>query len=123
VRTLLDGVKSDVWAAVFSPDGKLLAAGDMLGRVQVFETKRWEKVGEWEVNDQLRSMAFAPNSKTLAVGLRRDVQLWDAPTGKRCCTLVGHTNWVLSVSFAPDGKTLASGSSDNTPRIWPVEAE
>jgi WD40 repeat protein len=49
------------------------------------------------------------------------VQLRTATTGKRLRTLTGHTNWVLSVSFAPDGKTLASGSSDKTARLWPVE--
>jgi WD40 repeat protein len=120
-KTLIDGVKFDIWAAVFSPDGKLLAAGDMMGRVRVFETKGWEQVAAWDVEDQLRSMAFAPDGKTLAVGLRRDVQLWDVATKKRLKTLSGHTNWVGSVSFAPDGKTLASGSSDQTARLWPVE--
>jgi WD40 repeat protein len=33
-------------------------------------------------------------------------------------TLSGHTGEVLSVAFAPDGKTLASGSADNTVKVW-----
>ena len=37
-------------------------------------------------------------------------------------TLKGHTNKVFSVVFSADGKTLASGSSDNTIRLWDVEA-
>ena len=33
-------------------------------------------------------------------------------------TLTGHSGWVLSVSFSPDGTRIVSGSSDKTVRIW-----
>ncbi|MGB3420724.1 MAG: WD40 repeat domain-containing protein [Dolichospermum sp.] len=32
----------------------------------------------------------------------------------------GHQGPVWSVSFSPDGKTIATASSDNTARLWPV---
>ncbi|MDE2038756.1 MAG: WD40 repeat domain-containing protein [Elusimicrobia bacterium] len=32
--------------------------------------------------------------------------------------LRGHHDWVNSVGFSPDGKTLASGSDDGTIRLW-----
>merc|ERR1711998_453912 len=34
--------------------------------------------------------------------------------------LSGHSNTVTSVCYSPDGKTLASGSDDETVRIWDV---
>ncbi|NET30397.1 MAG: hypothetical protein F6K19_00060 [Cyanothece sp. SIO1E1] len=33
-------------------------------------------------------------------------------------TLEGHGSRVLSVSFSPDGQTLASGSADRTVKLW-----
>ena len=33
-------------------------------------------------------------------------------------TLSGHSGWVLAVSFSPDGTQLATGSMDNTIRLW-----
>ena len=35
-------------------------------------------------------------------------------------TLAGHTHGLGRVAFAPDGATLASGSGDNTVRLWRV---
>ena len=37
-------------------------------------------------------------------------------------TLVEYDNWVISVAFSPDGKYIASGSSDNTIKIWEVKS-
>ncbi|MFM6621008.1 MAG: WD40 repeat domain-containing protein, partial [Dolichospermum sp.] len=33
-------------------------------------------------------------------------------------TLTGHSDWVWSLAYSPDGQTLASGSDDNTIKLW-----
>ena len=37
-------------------------------------------------------------------------------------TLKGHTDFVNSVSFSPDGERIVSGSNDKTVKIWDVSA-
>ncbi|MBD2576110.1 WD40 repeat domain-containing protein [Oscillatoria sp. FACHB-1406] len=41
--------------------------------------------------------------------------------GRERNRLEGHSDVVISISFSPDGKTLASGSSDNTIKLWNIE--
>ncbi|KAG2347603.1 WD40 repeat-like protein, partial [Suillus weaverae] len=47
------------------------------------------------------------------------VRLWDAATGQPVGKpLRGHTHWVKSVSFSPDGTRIVTGSNDSTVRLW-----
>ena len=41
-------------------------------------------------------------------------------TGRSLHILTGHTGAIHSISFSPDGNTLASGSKDGTIRLWDV---
>ncbi|NEO61171.1 MAG: WD40 repeat domain-containing protein [Moorea sp. SIO4G2] len=36
-------------------------------------------------------------------------------------TIEAHSGWVLSVSFSPNGKSLASGGEDSTVKLWNLE--
>jgi hypothetical protein len=44
--------------------------------------------------------------------------VWDARTGAPQLELKGHTGWVQSVAFSPDGTRIVTGSFDRTAKVW-----
>ena len=64
------------------------------------------------------NIAYSPDGARLAVASSIGIWLYDTATHQEVALLTGHTAWVRSVAFSPDGGTLASGSYDNTIRLW-----
>jgi WD40 repeat protein len=44
--------------------------------------------------------------------------VWDLETGTELLSLSGHGATVWGIAFTPDGKRIATGSNDETVRIW-----
>ena len=66
----------------------------------------------------ISDIAYSPDGRRLAVSGSIGVWIHDAQSGKALSLITGDTSYVNSVSFAPDGKTLATGSGDGTILLW-----
>jgi WD40 repeat protein len=63
--------------------------------------------------------AVSPNGRLLAQARENhSVSIWDLVTGQELAQLKGHEGTVETVAFAPDGKTLVTGSRDTTGLVW-----
>lgn len=73
----------------------------------------------WHTSD-IRCIQASPLDNVFASGDDGKVKLWDVKNKTQTSELSGHDKYksVMSVSFSPDGKLLASGSKDYTVRIW-----
>jgi len=95
----------------------LLCSGWVEG--QTFPDKPFARLGK----GRIREIAYSPDGKLLAVAGSAGIWLYDAKNLTEIALLQGHTDVVSSVSFSPDGKMLASGSRDDTVRLWDVEGK
>ena len=63
-------------------------------------------------------MALSPDGRVAAGTIHGSIFIWDARTGVRVGTLLGHQNRVRGLAFTPDGRILLSGANDGVARIW-----
>lgn len=69
--------------------------------------------------EAVNSVAFSPDSRTLASGsFDSSVRRWNGTSGEFLDAMTGHQDRVESVAFSADGTTLASGSRDRTAILW-----
>jgi WD40 repeat protein len=126
-------------AVAFDPAGKMLATGCHDGNLRTFDLEKnavaktiVAHVQTQPANQQnpIYAVAWTPDGKqVISASYDKTLKLWDATAG----TLVrefkgydekafpkGHRDQVFTVVFTKDGKTIATGSSDRSIKLWNV---
>lgn len=112
---------SQVLSVAFSPDGKMLATGDVNHEIHVWQVETGKQLLTCKVEEGwVWSVAFSPDGRFLASSANRTVNLWDVQTGECIKRFKGYSDRVFSLAFSPDGRLLATGSEDHWVRVWDV---
>jgi WD40 repeat protein len=115
-----------------NPPGTMLASASKDMSVRLWDAHTGDQYAvlyaHWQGVD---AVAFSPNSALLASSGRDNViRIWSIQQALHqreltreaaLITLAGHDKPVLSLAFNPAGTLLASGSGDNTVRLWSVD--
>jgi WD40 repeat protein len=131
LRRSLEGHRDWVCTLAFSRDGKTIASGscdwaEHRGRdIPYFrdsgyesQCKIWSTMGDLRRTisqpGRLLSLAFAPDGKSLACGIGKDVRLYDLGAETPGRVVTSHDFAVTCVAFTKDGGAVISGSHDHT---------
>ncbi|MGW0791443.1 nSTAND1 domain-containing NTPase [Streptomyces sp. NPDC002911] len=109
-------------SVLFSPDGRTIVTSNYADR----KTRLWSV----RTHRQLASIdggvgltTFSPDGRTIVIrgSQSSSVRLFDVRTHRRLGTLdAGGKSEIRSVTFSPDGSTLATASGDGKLRLWDV---
>lgn len=120
-----------VYAAVISPDGRVIAAAPVLSKTVTLWNATTGKLAKMlgPHTDELHCVAFSPNGRFLAAGSDDATAIvLNVDSGERVALMGGERNRVESVAFSPDGTVLLAGggwgvSDQQYVRLWDWRAE
>lgn len=120
-RLLTIGALNAVGAVSIAADGSLIASGDNDGTVRVWSTADFrEFLTLAEFVSPISGVGILPISKRIvaAAAAEQTLRVWDGTDGTLLRVLGGHSDVVHCVGMARGDDRIASGSSDQTIRIW-----
>lgn len=115
---------SGVTACEFTKKGNVLFTSSLDGSIRAWDLIRYRNFRTFTAPTRLSfsCLAIDPSGDVVCAGSLDsfDIHTWSVQTGQLLDRLAGHEGPVSSLTFAPDGSSVVSGSWDHTVRIWNI---
>ncbi|HEY7159539.1 MAG TPA: WD40 repeat domain-containing protein [Gemmataceae bacterium] len=106
-----------------SPDGRYLACAGLFHPAALCDLKTGKRVGPPLLPlHAITGLAFAPDSRTLAISTYQDIRFFNVPSGKEKRKLATASGSDNALAFSPDGRMLASLGTGYVLELWDVAA-
>ncbi|WP_084227206.1 AAA family ATPase [Nostoc sp. KVJ20] len=107
-----------VSSLAISPDGKYIVTSGVDNTVKLIDFQK-KKIDKTIRESDIVSVAFSPDSKSIAIASGKTVQVRDLEGNLIGQPFLGHDDKLTSVAFSPLGKDyIVTGSWDKTVRLW-----
>lgn len=106
--------------AAFSPNGRYLAVTWSNGNLNVFDLVTLKGLGYAIKHRGIKGAIFSPNSELITTRGSSIAKVWNVKTGKEVGAPRAHRRPVRQIDWSPDGRKIATASSDGTARVWEV---
>ena len=116
------GQRGQLFAATFSPDGRLIATGTNFNTPTV---RIWDANSETKLADlnghtaDIRQLDFSSDSRFVVTASKdQTARIWEARTGQPVGGPLVHPNTVNNATFNPDGTRIATACADGYVYVW-----
>ena len=109
-----------VYTLAYSTDGTVLAVAGSNRAIALVDPKSGQPLHKLEGPnlDLIYTLAFGPEGILLAAGSLEKTYLWNSSNGNLVRTFEGHTGYLRSVGFTPDGMSLLTAGMEGSLRLW-----
>lgn len=115
------GHKSWVFSISWHPAGQILASGSSDQCLTLWDIEEGLQYQVEVESDHLWPVAWSPSGLWLAGGSGQDIRLWTTDNWEHPEVLTSPTEQILSLTWSPDEKTLASGNYSGLIILWDVQ--
>ena len=126
-RVKLSDKRVDTISFAFTPDGRVLAAGNVDKRLKLWDVTTKKEQELVQTTKEYSQIKFSRDGRLLALSENYVVKIWDVASGRELTQLkVPNSGAFVAqadafIAFSDDGKRIATGGFDTDTIIWETE--